>query len=156
MWVLYSLRDGWVLGSSVNAYTNLVPEYDQVENPTDTTTGDPPWVYANNVLRDATQPEIDASAANRALDLAERDMRTASDFVSEPEGTLPRIIRALAVLMLNEFNARADKINEIITAISSAGNTNQLISNVSQVQQLPQRTKQQLIDTIKQRIEANE
>ena len=62
------------------------------------------------------------------------------------------LTRALALVILDEFNTRADKTNEILTAINSANSLAEVKANVGAITPLPPRTAQQLLDAVKAKI----
>jgi hypothetical protein len=60
--------------------------------------------------------------------------------------------RALALLVLDEFNAHTDTTNAILTAIGNANTLAEVKAAVGAIVPLPTRTQQQLIDALKAKI----
>jgi hypothetical protein len=156
MWARYAIRDGWYLGASVEQFQNLPDEQAQIENPADITTADPPWVYDGANLRDATAGEISASPANRLLDQRDADIRRLNAAIDNQADYYGRLVRSLAVMVLNEMNLHADKFNEILNAVDSAANFSQVKSNFAAITDYPQRTKTQMVNSIKANVSADE
>jgi len=67
---------------------------------------------------------------------------------------MERIVRALVLMILDEFNAHAIKTNAILTAIDNASTLAQLKTAVLAIPDYPQRTAAQLVTAIKTQIAA--
>ncbi len=63
-----------------------------------------------------------------------------------------RIVRAVVLLILDEFNAHALKHNAILDAVDAATSLADLKTRVGLITDYPQRTAQQIVDAIKTKI----
>ena len=94
------------------------------------------WVVTGDVisLADAsTRQAIDAALVSDARDALADEIDTVETFA-----------RAFALVMLDEFNATASKINEILDAIDAANNLSQVKANIAAIADRPTRTAAQL------------
>lgn len=83
--------------------------------------------------------------------LAER--AAAASIITNGEG-MGKVIRAVVLLVLDEFNAHAAKINGILDAADAATNLTTFKSAVALIANQPTRTKQQLLTAITDTIDA--
>ena len=94
------------------------------------------WSLLGDIFSLVDQAARDAIDA--AILVAQRD-ELANDF-DRPE----TYSRAFALVVLDEFNARADKVNEILAAINAANNLSQVKANIAAITLYPQRNTAQL------------
>ena len=94
--------------------------------------------WTGTAVAEMTAPEKAAvDAANRAY--------VKSSVLSLVEGVdRPDILRALALVLLDEFNAHAAKMNALLTAIDNAASLGALKTAVALIADLPTRTVDQL------------
>lgn len=67
-----------------------------------------------------------------------------------------KLMRALMLILLDEFNLHAIKINAILTAIDSGGTVAQIKTNILAITDFPQRTKANLITALTNKINAGD
>lgn len=156
MWYRYFVRDGWLIGESVDQYQNLPAEQAQVQDPIlNRTSGLGQWVYTGAEIRDATPQEITDYETNRALDQQDRGIRELK-LSLDSLGEQGRLVRALAVLILQAFNQTNGRLNNLLDAFDEA-NSNAVIAAARAINNLPaNRTKQDLITEIKAHIDGQE
>lgn len=155
MWILYWTRDGYVIGESVNQYQNIRLEQAQIENPTDNRTpGLGTYVYDGSQVRDATAQEIADYQTNRDLDNTARDIRLMKESIDTQTDQLGRVLRAFAVLVLDEFNRHSAVIDTMLD--SADGNATQFLSGLQGITNLGSRTKTQLLTGLKNNIDNQE
>lgn len=82
------------------------------------------------------------AAARAAVDAAE--LSAQRDDLADEIDTAETYTRAFALVVLDEFNAVALKMNEILDAIDAASNFSQVKSNIAVITDRPQRTAAQL------------
>ncbi len=88
-------------------------------------------------------------AARAVVDAAE--VSALRDSFSEEIDEAETYTRAFALVVLDEFNTVALKINEILDAIDSANNLSQVKSNIAAITDRPQRTAAQLKTAVRNR-----
>lgn len=102
------------------------------------------WKITGDIVSEMTQAEKDAvDAAN--LIAARDDTAAQLDQVED-------VLRAFMLTVLDEFNAHADKTNEILDAIDAASNLAQVKSNIAAITDYPQRTTAQLRTTVRNKL----
>ncbi len=94
------------------------------------------WIVTGDTISLADQ------ATRDAIDAAE--LSAQRDALAGEIDTVETYTRAFALVVLDEFNAVATKINEILDAIDSANNLSQVKSNISAITDRPIRTAAQL------------
>lgn len=65
-----------------------------------------------------------------------------------------KVLRAILLIVLDEFNAHANKLNAILTAVDDATSLADLKTRVAAIPDYPQRTQAQLINAIKAQIDS--
>lgn len=102
-------------------------------------------------LRAATAQELED-----AVDALSANLR--ANAISELASIhpLPKLIRGLMLIILDEMNAHAAKMNAILTAIDSGSTLAQVKSNIAAIADYPQRTALQLRNAIQSKINAGE
>lgn len=84
---------------------------------------------------------------------------THADLVDLLDGEAPdhaKLLRALVLIMLDEFNLHAAKINAILTAIDNGGTLAQVKTNIAAIADYPTRTKANLITAMTNKINAGD
>lgn len=92
-------------------------------------------------IEEMTQPEkdaVDAARLQAQLDEVVQQLDQAND-----------ILRALAKMLVSEFNAHANKMNTLLDAIDGAGSLAALKTTVATIQHHPTRTLAQLRQAIR-------
>lgn len=103
------------------------------------------WLIVGNAISPMDQGARDAvDAADLA---AYRD--SLSDTIDRPE----TYERAFALVVLDEFNAHADRINDILDAIDSATSLAEVKAAVGVIANLPSRTASQIKTAIRSRMD---
>jgi hypothetical protein len=109
-------------------------------------------------LNGATLPseaEIDAAAPNTAANLlAIEHAKLVSMLSNGPDHA--KLLRALLLIVLDEFNLHAEKINAILTAIDSGSTLAQVKTNIAAIADYPTRTKANLITAMTNKINAGD
>ena len=67
-----------------------------------------------------------------------------------------RVLRAIVLLVLDEFNTHASKINAILTAIDGASSLAEVKTAIAAIPDYPQRTGAQLLNAIKNKIDSGD
>lgn len=104
------------------------------------------WIITGDVVSLMTQPERDAVDAAELV--ANRDAEAA---ILE---AVERIDRAFMLIVLDEFNAHANKINSLLDAMDASSSLADMKTRVGLIANYPQRTAQQLITSIRNRLGA--
>lgn len=95
-----------------------------------------------SLMSPAERAAVDAASAT-----SERDA-----IASDVDGAHPRIIRALAELLVDEFNAHATKMNALLDAIDAASSLATLKTAVAGIANHPDRTLAQLKTAIRNKL----
>lgn len=94
---------------------------------------------------------IEMSQAEKdAVDAA--DLSASRDAIAAVMDEIERWERAFALTLLDEFNAHADKINAILTAIDSGANLTAVKTNIANIADYPQRTVAQLKASLRNKL----
>ena len=67
-----------------------------------------------------------------------------------------KVLRAILLIILSEFNLHANKINSILDAVDASTSLADLKTRIAAIQDYPQRTQTQLINSIKNAIDAGD
>ncbi len=105
------------------------------------------------------EPNVGAKwLAGQAAALTQlRDLAKAIFAATEGDPSpLAKACRAFSLIVLDEFNAHAVKINAILTAIDDATTLAQVKSNIAAIADYPARTAEQLKQSIRDRIDAGD
>jgi len=100
------------------------------------------WVTDH--VEEMTQGEkdaVDAAALTARRDAAAAQLQQTED-----------ILRAFMLLVMDEFNAHAEKINSILTAIDNGGTLAQVKTEIAAITDYPTRTEQQLRTAIRNKL----
>jgi hypothetical protein len=100
-------------------------------------------------LAAVTQAQVDAARLTR-------QRNAAKDALASNEQQSNALIRAVVLLMLDEFNAHSAKTNAILDAIDGATSLANLKTAVSAIANLPIRTNQQLRIAIENKLDAGD
>lgn len=104
------------------------------------------WDAGLGNVRAMTAGELSARPAQRlAAAQALVASYTTVDIQTQP---LAALVRAVVLLMLDEFNGHALKVNAILDAIDAAANLGQIKTAVAAIADLPPRTKAQLVTAL--------
>ncbi len=99
------------------------------------------WVITGDVVT------LMGQTARDALDAAEEAVRF--DAIADELERAETIMRGFAEVVLNEFNARADKTNAILDAIDNATSLASLKTAIGAINDYPQRDLPQLRDAVR-------
>lgn len=95
---------------------------------------------------------FDWSAAADAAWLVEQERTAAADGIDAPTNDVARLLRALALMVLDEFNLHALRQAQLHAAIAAATSLADFKTRAATVPALPQRTAEQLIAAIKAKL----
>ena len=101
------------------------------------------WVITGDTVSLVNQ------ATRDAIDAAE--LVALRDSLADEIDAVETYTRAFALVILDEFNATASKINEILGAIDASNNVAQIKSNIAAITNRPTRTAAQLKDDVRNR-----
>ena len=155
---LYRKTGGRVESMSINAYSIPVkaqPYLDQVENPTapDGPSLSPPKVYLAGVLRNATQAEIDAFAANEQADENSENKIRFKQFLDDGNHRMP-LFKALATITVDEINILRSWITSFKEEVALAVTLADLKARVALLPDVNDRTYSQLKTALKNRVDS--
>lgn len=105
------------------------------------------WYVGSLPLVGDLQPVLDAREA-KLFAAASAKGRTFDVFDVKER----RVLKALALVMLDEINAHAAKINEILDAIDTATNLAEVKSLIATISDYPQRDESQIYGAIKAKL----
>lgn len=106
------------------------------------------WIItgdAVSLMDQATRDAVDATEAANAL----ANDRAANKARLDQE----RVLRAFALLLLDELNLHAARITAILDAIDGASNLAGVKTAVAAIADVPQRTAGQIVDAIKAKVD---
>ena len=111
--------------------------------------GSGPWTY--DAVNRLAVP--DAAGAVAILRDVAKAVFAASDGDTQP---LAKACRAFALLVLDELNAHAVKMNAVLTAIDTGANLTAVKANIAAIADYPARTAAQLKQAIRDKIDAGD
>jgi len=122
----------WIINPDMSAVAGFASKY---------------WVISGDLVLLMSQAERDAVDAKEAADAAAaaivaRD--AARDAAAEQLNQVEDIMRAFALVLLDELNSHKDKINAILTAIDAATSLAEVKTNIGAIADYPTRTVDQL------------
>jgi hypothetical protein len=82
--------------------------------------------------------------------------RLAKEALDKQTAKIEGLIRAMLLVVLDEMNLHADKMNEINASVDAASNFNAFKSDLQSVADYPQRTPAQLRNAIKSKLDAGD
>jgi len=135
--------------TSVAAADLLEPIANYIEEPDlSVVTGQPVkyWLISGDIV------SLADAATRAAIDAAE--LSAFRDTLADEIDTLDTYMRGFALVVLDEFNAHADKFNEILDAIDAAANLAQVKSAIAAITNYPQRTIPQLKTAVRNKLDS--
>ena len=103
-----------------------------------------------------TEADLDAAAPNVAANLLSLAHAKLVALLSGDGPDHAKIMRALLLTVLDEFNTHATKINAILTAIDNGSTLAQVKTNIAAIADYPTRTKANLITAMTNKINAGD
>jgi len=122
-------NDNWIYDPDLSAVTGWPSRYWSI-------TGD-----IITLMDETARAAVDAALIEAARDAVATQLDQAED-----------ILRAFMLLVLDEFNAHADKTNAILNAIDASATLAEVKANIGAITDYPTRTAQQLRDAIRSKL----
>ena len=107
------------------------------------------WTITGDVVSLMSQAERDAVDAAEAAAAI-----TADKDANKAQLDAERVLRAVALVALDEFNLHAARIKSILDAIDNSATLAQVKAAILLIADPPQRTAQQVLDAIKAKVDA--